>query len=301
MVFFLHQTTTLPSLIQEFAVLFMVFFLHQTTTMLFRRFVFVGCLWSFSYIKPQPYAARGRRCLVVYGLFPTSNHNSHTREVGGGEVVYGLFPTSNHNCSVTYSKSGLLFMVFFLHQTTTNIIQFWLSALLFMVFFLHQTTTWRGVFPLPSRCLWSFSYIKPQPPGIDGRRRLVVYGLFPTSNHNHDVHRVVHIELFMVFFLHQTTTSSGAAWSSSRCLWSFSYIKPQPWSEGQVVVFVVYGLFPTSNHNTVTYGLAYTLLFMVFFLHQTTTLDHTLTTPPMLFMVFFLHQTTTSAPMNSTS
>ena len=140
-----------------------------------------------------------------------------------------------------------------------------------MGLFLHQTTTAR-LEPRPlSCCLWVFSYIKPQPLGVDGglhrgclwvfsyikpqpglvhlvfvlsclwvfsyikpqqrrwvlRRKSVVYGSFPTSNHNRWDVAVFGSGLFMGLFLHQTTTYQGCERYRLGCLWVFSYIKPQ--------------------------------------------------------------------------
>ena len=206
MVFFLHQTTTFMYCVIRFVALFMVFFLHQTTTVCNTRRYALCCLWSFSYIKPQP----------TY------------RSAYGFPVVYGLFPTSNHNGWIAAAIGVLLFMVFFLHQTTTASHGDCRWVRLFMVFFLHQTTTIHLRHPYERSCLWSFSYIKPQLCG------------------------------WYLYF-------------SPRCLWSFSYIKPQPSGFSPIFRSVVYGLFPTSNHNLDKVVVYLEVLFMVFFLHQTTT------------------------------
>ena len=120
-----------------------------------------------------------------------------------------------------------MFMVFFLHQTTTGYGHQHQDNGLFMVFFLHQTTTKRVTATGSSCCLWSFSYIKPQPCADIALKQYVVYGLFPTSNHNHECTYSDRRALFMVFFLHQTTTYPMRNRSAKCCLWSFSYIKPQ--------------------------------------------------------------------------
>ena len=120
-------------------------------------------------------------------------------------------------------------------------------------------------------CMLSCSYIKPQPLiSLINNLKVVCYHV-PTSNHN-----IIFIEysttpLYVIMFLHQTTTHSrlyciyvscmlscsyikpqpaGAALDGvSGCMLSCSYIKPQPirpMSEsGMVVCYHV----PTSNHN----------------------------------------------------
>ena len=78
------------------------------------------------------------------------------------------------------------------------------------------------------RCLSSCSYIKPQPAtGFYGVGR-VVYHLVPTSNHNSTLLPIFAVALFIILFLHQTTTSSTMRHGLKRCLSSCSYIKPQP-------------------------------------------------------------------------
>ena len=143
------------------------------------------------------------------------------------------------------------------------------------------------------RCLWVFSYIKPQQDRADIEKEFVVYGSFPTSNHNRQRLRLLQRRLFMGLFLHQTTTLSMYRSANGRCLWVFSYIKPQRthscpflsvsclWvfsyikpqlKTSQVYIRkVVYGSFPTSNHNTWSAVVEVALLFMGLFLHQTTT------------------------------
>ena len=55
----------------------------------------------------------------------------------------------------------------------------------------------------------------------------VVYHLVPTSNHNCDTISKVLNLLFIILFLHQTTTMRVKSLVNFRCLSSCSYIKPQ--------------------------------------------------------------------------
>ena len=55
----------------------------------------------------------------------------------------------------------------------------------------------------------------------------VVYRPFPTSNHNGYIEIVPINELYIVRFLHQTTTFSPIGDAGRRCISSVSYIKPQ--------------------------------------------------------------------------
>ena len=126
---------------------------------------------------------------------------------------------------------------------------------------------------LPPRCISYYSYIKPQLHGSMGERYGVVYRTIPTSNHNVIAHynyelRVVYrtiptsnhniitdvsgqIPLYIVLFLHQTTTSF-----------------PQ-WFVGTKLYIVLFLHQTTTKHKPVKGG---GLLYIVLFLHQTTTL-----------------------------
>ena len=121
--------------------------------------------------------------------------------------------------------------------------------------------------------------------------------------------------LFIILFLHQTTTLVAVLLILVRCLSSCSYIKPQrklgrtdasvvvyhlvPTSNHnqspprKLVYFVVYHLVPTSNHNLPLGCKTPQQLFIILFLHQTTTSQKRLFTASALFIILFLHQTTT--------
>ena len=59
---------------------------------------------------------------------------------------------------------------------------------------------------------------------------------------------------------------------ASRCISFDSYIKPQPWEQTNTTQNVVYLLIPTSNHNWQQCFTINNLLYIFWFLHQTTTL-----------------------------
>ena len=122
-------------------------------------------------------------------------------------------------------------------------------------------------------------------------------------------------KLFIILFLHQTTTRSSR-WTLRRCcLSSCSYIKPQPTAPPKLSVAgclsscsyikpqlddrslyissVVYHLVPTSNHNFAQSIILVITLFIILFLHQTTTFAGDAMSPSLLFIILFLHQTTT--------
>ena len=143
-----------------------------------------------------------------------------------------------------------LFIILFLHQTTTGGKDFVLWTWLFIILFLHQTTT----------------------------ELLLLRDTF---------------QLFIILFLHQTTTSFFIIKPLLSCLSSCSYIKPQPVAEEGIFFSVVYHLVPTSNHNKALDGLILNRLFIILFLHQTTTYRALVNTVKKLFIILFLHQTTT--------
>ena len=105
-------------------------------------------------------------------------------EVGFSMVVYLLIPTSNHNTTCQQCYHDALYI-------------FW---------FLHQTTTQRLPLLRKSRCISFDSYIKPQHHSYSSKFLKVVYLLIPTSNHNFYSFFYLIIQLYIFWFLHQTTT-----------------------------------------------------------------------------------------------
>ena len=164
------------------------------------------CISFDSYIKPQlilMISLEQVRCISF------DSYIKPQRKLwlyGSFQVVYLLIPTSNHNPSSLPIAERLLYIFWFLHQTTT-------------IFNLICSTM----------CCISFdSYIKPQP-----CRRWVVFGcvvylLIPTSNHNKLVVFKNNLELYIFWFLHQTTTSAISWLMLFSCISFDSYIKPQP-------------------------------------------------------------------------
>ena len=146
-----------------------------------------------------------------------------------------------------------MYIVRFLHQTTTEFISIFCDSMLYIVRFLHQTTT--------IGCL-----------------------------------HILSIKLYIVRFLHQTTTARlQVTWSLS-CISFVSYIKPQRAATRKRGELVVYRSFPTSNHNYLQRRAPPTRLYIVRFLHQTTTAINHRAFAEKLYIVRFLHQTTTCPP-----
>ena len=122
----------------------------------------------------------------------------------------------------------MLYIVLFLHQTTTINGDGGKLVPLYIVLFLHQTTTKKRSCIFRSCCISYYSYIKPQLLGCKNYR-------------------------------------------VSCCISYYSYIKPQPAGGAIGSLFVVYRTIPTSNHNTYTVNVVTGVLYIVLFLHQTTT------------------------------
>ena len=99
--------------------------------------------------------------------------------------------------------------------------------------------------------------------------------------------------LYIVLFLHQTTTRSQSFCTWFGCISYYSYIKPQPVRGFDNSVSVVYRTIPTSNHNEFDSIGMERRLYIVLFLHQTTTSGFPEFTAFRLYIVLFLHQTTT--------
>ena len=121
--------------------LFMGLFLHQTTTCCRAGRLAGCCLWVFSYIKPQHGTTIVVAEEVVYGSFPTSNHNKVDVDVMSITLFMGLFLHQTTTCKSQHKEHARLFMGLFLHQTTTEMYHANTDLSLFMGLFLHQTTT----------------------------------------------------------------------------------------------------------------------------------------------------------------
>ena len=120
-------------------------------------------------------------------------------------------------------------------------------------------------------CISFDSYIKPQLSMIAYFIYLVVYLLIPTSNHNPSLIVIYVFRLYIFWFLHQTTTLVFCSCGKVGCISFDSYIKPQHTVRLLTQMQVVYLLIPTSNHNRSYNSLIRGLLYIFWFLHQTTT------------------------------
>ena len=209
-------------------------------------------------------------------------------------VVYLLIPTSNHNLLVCGSQRRRLYIFWFLHQTTTfgHKVSNNMCCISFDSYIKPQR--WQA---LVNRRFVVYLLIPTSNHNLVSdilEKKTVVYLLIPTSNHNSFAVLFVINKLYIFWFLHQTTTKtlSSKVWTCcisfdsyikpqhihdakimKICCISFdSYIKPQPVLDMVEAYTVVYLLIPTSNHNICYSNTFYYLLYIFWFLHQTTTI-----------------------------
>ena len=144
-------------------------------------------------------------------------------------VVYRSFPTSNHNPTRFFLISSLCCISFFSYikpQLCFLLFRIACGCISFFSYIKPQQSVLRTKSTLC--CISFFSYIKPQRMHVCPCLSAVVYRSFPTSNHN------------------------------TGC---YIYLSE----------LVVYRSFPTSNHNLCHITRFLLLLYIVLFLHQTTT------------------------------
>ena len=297
--------------------------------------------------------------LVVSYWISTSNHNSSLNYLLLCIVVSYWISTSNHNLLAPYEMDLKLYLIEFLHQTTTYAITAIKRIALYLIEFLHQTTTVKSCSCTKSRCILLNFYIKPQlKPSKDFDQagcillnfyikpqqcilaafdRMVVSYWISTSNHNIEQSEYNGIALYLIEFLHQTTTGPYLFAADRRCILLNFYIKPQhvqtvdvercgcillnfyikpqlkPSKDfDQAVVSywistsnhnlsrrslppspVVSYWISTSNHNFIPIVSYSQGLYLIEFLHQTTTTSDLVLILGMLYLIEFLHQTTT--------
>ena len=144
--------------------------------------------------------------------------------------------------------------------------------MLYIFWFLHQTTTWYNIVVL-SGLLYIFWFLHQTTTIIECT-----------------IHES---ELYIFWFLHQTTTCSHPDFVPLGCISFDSYIKPQPTASLGRLWWVVYLLIPTSNHNLLQEVIMMKMLYIFWFLHQTTTYRWIWYIITALYIFWFLHQTTT--------
>ena len=143
-------------------------------------------------------------------------------------------------------------------------------------------------------CISYHFYIKPQLRVIRIPAPGVVYLIISTSNHNVAGFVLVKLRLYILSFLHQTTTGAQCLCAGTLLyILSFLHQNHNYGTSNVGADLVVYLIISTSNHN-----LAYSLIkraAVVYLIistsnHNIMGIYHIL---PMLYILSFLHQTTT--------
>ena len=84
-----------------------------------------------------------------------------------------------------------------------------------------------GKYPQALRCSLFYFYIKPQRARISVALLPVVPYSISTSNHNNRSTDNFQVQLFLILFLHQTTTTHEGIEALEGCSLFYFYIKPQ--------------------------------------------------------------------------
>ena len=143
----------------------------------------------------------------------------------------------------------MLYLLYILHQTTTlkRIILIAICCISYISYIKPQLILEFIYFK--SRCISYISYIKPQPSLHNFLPIIVVSLIYPTSNHNYNLIYIYQLRLYLLYILHQTTTSERCSVASNElyllyilhqtttfvqidfflfcCISYISYIKPQ--------------------------------------------------------------------------
>ena len=211
--------------------LYLIPFLHQTTTS-FRFFLsFRCCILFHFYIKPQHCVVptfRSASCILFHFYIKPQQFPPILQYI---QVVSYSISTSNHNHYYVKSKSNKLYLIPFLHQTTTRrlyklplsrcilfhfyikpqLLRCWImkapGCILFHFYIKPQPKDKYG--HLLQGCILFHFYIKPQPPNIRLSLQCVVSYSISTSNHNIRGKLFSNKTLYLIPFLHQTTTLSS--------------------------------------------------------------------------------------------
>ena len=145
----------------------------------------------------------------------------------------------------------------------------------------------------PVSCILFHFYIKPQLVSCAEHFVVVVSYSISTSNHNLAVMCIGCKSLYLIPFLHQTTTTRPILLTTVRCILFHFYIKPQPLMQSAFSSIVVSYSISTSNHNyKIRKGIAINVVS-----YSISTSNHNLAVMSLgcksLYLIPFLHQTTT--------
>ena len=224
----LHQTTTFRPTSRIFVCCILSKFYIKPQRSRVRVAAPESCILSKFYIKPQPEIVALVECLCcILSKFyikpqPGAVVNHHKK------VVSYRNSTSNHNCLLCTVPCTLLYLIEILHQTTTVDI---------------------GA-PLFSGCILSKFYIKPQ--------------------QAHNILICCNCCILSKFYIKPQLAGNSLV-AVSGCILSKFYIKPQLFPSPPINTCVVSYRNSTSNHNYVLSLSFFRMLYLIEILHQTTT------------------------------
>ena len=225
---FLHQTTTKNLSLSLQPPLYLIEFLHQTTT------------------RGKPLSEYCKLYLIEFLHQTTTCRRCATWRAG-------LYLIEFLHQTTTGSRAGRgrpwLYLIEFLHQTTTFFLPFHVRFKLYLIEFLHQTTTILSKIWLYLCCILLNFYIKPQLVVLVLALDRVVSYWISTSNHNDYIGVARVAELYLIEFLHQTTTVVDDDQHTMGCILLNFYIKPQRCRTYRPNPAVVSYWISTSNHN----------------------------------------------------
>ena len=188
-------------------VLFIILFLHQTTTRYREYRIYRGCLSSCSYIKPQP-------TKLLSSQFPRCLSSCSYIKPQPFYIQRGVNARCLSSCSYIkpqQKRIGRAGASVVYHLVPTSNHNHKRIIIRFRGVVYHLVPTSNHNIRVSS-----------------SRANRVVYHLVPTSNHNNGCKCSNKYSLFIILFLHQTTTELLLLRDTFRCLSSCSYIKPQP-------------------------------------------------------------------------
>ena len=230
--------------------LYLIEILHQTTTCNIPLCLFLGCILSKFYIKPQHMKEYPAFIIVVSYRNSTSNHNKLCYE-------YFFVP---------------LYLIEILHQTTTARATARSPRKLYLIEILHQTTTSGSVKARTNGCILSKFYIKPQP--MDDKeclRNRCILSKFYIKPQPMDDKKALRNRCILSKFYIKPQPHARPGGRRLSCILSKFYIKPQPIVHPCWPIGVVSYRNSTSNHNYAPRNCSFLRLYLIEILHQTTT------------------------------
>ncbi len=253
-----------------------------------------SCILFHFYIKPQlcnPFLVKH---IVVSYSISTSNHNfAMCKHHKHGVVSYSI-STSNHNCTRLSSLPPVV-VSYSISTSNHNSNEIHITVkMLYLIPFLHQTTTSSRMKARGICCILFHFYIKPQQMWLTSMSSLscILFHFYIKPQLPHFAHNGKRSCILFHFYIKPQLTC-GCAFLVTGCILFHFYIKPQLARLGIEQGSVVSYSISTSNHNSLP---LITFLPLVVS-YSISTSNHNLLLIPCLknelYLIPFLHQTTT--------